>query len=416
VYVFQNQWDAAQSEILAARKQAGSLTDVDQLRVEAFLARVFGKPFEEQENFQKLIGLQPQKKENFYELAESYFHTADVDEAISKYKDALSLDNRYARVYNHLAYCYAWKGEHELALEACRKYLEIDHSANAYDSLGDAYMQAGDYAKAAEMKSKAFQMDPQMYYASRNLAYIEMMRGRNRAAAERLRSLIAKSDDRMQLAQFYAALMFLYYRKGDMDSALRMCEQGLKFVGPDRYDAPHDELIWIRGLIALQRHDLTVANQALAQLRHILDSNLISSMNYKPAYKYWKHLLACVLAETGKFQDAAAAIKDLRFIKNKLGYWSTPYDRAFFFDAIGSIYEKMQMIQDAEDIYRDALDYNPHYALARFHLARLLKNRGAREQARQEIQIFWTEWRGADPDAIEVVEGKKISQQLGISN
>ena len=59
VRVFQNQWDAAQSEILAARKQAGALTEVDQLRVEAFLARVFGKPFEERVYFQKLIGLQP---------------------------------------------------------------------------------------------------------------------------------------------------------------------------------------------------------------------------------------------------------------------------------------------------------------------------------------------------------------------
>jgi tetratricopeptide (TPR) repeat protein len=416
VYVFQNQWDAAQSEILAARKQAGALTEVDQLRVEAFLARVFGKPFEEQENFQKLIGLQPQKKENFYELAESYFHTADVEEAIGKYKDALSLDNRYARVYNHLAYCYAWKGEHALALEACRRYLEIDRSANAYDSLGDAYMQSGDYDKAAEMKTKAIQMDPQMDYASRNLAYIEMMRGRNRAAGERLKALLAKADDKMQQAQLYAALTFLYYRTGDMATALRMCEQGLKLVGSVQYDAPHDELIWMKGMIALENHDLPAANRALAQLRNILDTNLISSMNYKPAYKYWKHLLARVLAEEGKFQEAAGAIKDLRFIKNKLGYWSTPYDRAFFFDAIGLIYEKMKMPQDAEDVYCEALEYNPHYALARFHLARLLKSNGAREDARREMQLFWTEWQNADPDGAEVTEGRRINAQLGIKN
>jgi tetratricopeptide (TPR) repeat protein len=416
VYVFQNQWDAAQSEILAARKQASALTDVDQLRVEAFLSRVFGKPFEEQDNFQKLIGLQPQKKENFYELAESYFHTADVDEAISKYKDALSLDNRYARVYNHLAYCYAWKGEHALALEACRRYLEIDHSANAYDTLGDIYMQSGDYAKAEEMKSKAIQMDPRMYYASRNLAFIEMMRGGNNAAGERLKFLLARTDDKMQKAQFYSALAFLYYRKGDMDTARRMCEQGLKLVGSVQYDAPHDELIWMEGMIALESHDLQAANRALAKLSNILDSNLISSMNFKPAYKYWKHLLARVLAEEGKIQEAAAAIKDLRFIKNKLGYWSTPYDRTFFFDAIGLIYEKMKMPQDAEDVYREALAYNPHYALARFHLARLLKGRNAKDEARREMEAFWTEWQNADPDVIEVMEGRKLNEQLGIRN
>ena len=94
-----------------------------------------------------------------------------------------------------------------------KRYLEVDHSANAYDSLGDAYMLAGDYAKAEEMKSKAIQMDPQMYYASRNLAFIEMLRGRNKAAAERLKSLLAATDDTVQKAQYYAALAFLYYRK-----------------------------------------------------------------------------------------------------------------------------------------------------------------------------------------------------------
>ena len=193
VRVFQNQWDAAQSEILAARKQARSLTEVDQYRVEAFLARVFGMPFEERVQWQKLIGLQPYKREYLYELAESYFHTADVDEAISKYQDALSLDNKYELAYNHLAYCYSWKGDHAQALVTCLRYLELDPSANAYDSLGDAYMQAGNYAKAEEMKSKAMQMDPQMYYASRNLAFIKMRCGRNKAAAEYLKSFLVAS-------------------------------------------------------------------------------------------------------------------------------------------------------------------------------------------------------------------------------
>ncbi len=74
--------------------------------------------------------------ENLYELAESYFHTADVDEAIGKYQDALSLDSDFALAYNHLAYCYSWKGEHVLALAAARRYLELDHSEMPMTVLG----------------------------------------------------------------------------------------------------------------------------------------------------------------------------------------------------------------------------------------------------------------------------------------
>ncbi len=412
VRVFQNQWDAAQSEILAARKHAGALTEVDQLRVEAFLARVFGKPFEERVYLQKLIGLQPYKREYLYELAESYFHTADVEEAISKYQDALSLDSRYALAYNHLAYCYTWKGDHAKALETCRRYLELDGSANAYDSLGDAYMQAGDYAQAAEMKTKAIQMDPQMSYAIRNLAFIEMMCGRNRAAEERLQSFLAAANNRSQEAQYYAARAFLNYRKGELKAALNMCARGLKLVGAVQYDAPHDELIWMAGLIELERRNLPAGRRALRQLRDILDSNSINAMNYKPAYKYWLHLHAAILAAEGKNREAAAAINDLNWIKTKLGYWSTPFDRAFFLDAMGQIYEKMKQPGEAEQAYRDALSYNPNFAFARFHLARLLKNKGAASEARRELEDFLTAWQDADTDSIELVEARRLMKSF----
>ncbi len=414
VRVFQNLWDAAQSEILAARKEAGALTEIDQLRIEAFLARAFGNPFDERVYLQKLIGLQPYKKDYLYELAESYFHTADVDDAITKYRDALILDNRYARAYNHLAYCYAWKGEHGQALEFCKRYLELDHSANAYDSLGDAYMLAGDYAKAEEMKNKAIQMDPQIYYASRNLAFIEIMRGRYKAAAERLKSLLDANEDKSQQAQYYAALAFLHYSRGEFGLGLKACAQGLKLVGSAQYNAPYDELIWINGMLELEMQDLTAARRSLRQLRSILDSNsnAITAMNYKPAFKYWLHLLARILAKEGKVQEAAAAINDLKYIKSKLGYWSTPYDRAFFFDSIGRIYEGMNQLSDAEQMYREVLSYNPHYAFARYHLARLLKSKNLIAAARQEMEAFMGEWQGADTNAAELVEAKFFLSKL----
>jgi serine/threonine protein kinase/tetratricopeptide (TPR) repeat protein len=419
VRVFQNQWDAAQSEILAARRQASALTEADQLRVEAFLARVFGKPFDERVFLQKLIGLRPYNPDNLYELAESYFHTADVNEAISKYRDALSLDDKYARAYNHLAYCYSWKGEHAKAIEACKRYLELDHSANAYDSLGDAYMQAGDYANASKMKSSAIRMDPQMYFASRNLAFIEMLRGHYKTALNQLLSLSASTDDSSARSQYYAALAFLYFRKGDSVLTQKMCEQGLKLLGSNQYDAPHDELIWIMGMTALQRHQLPEGRRALGQLRGILESNRIGTMNFKPAYKYYLHLQAWLLVEEGRKAEAAAVINDLKWIRKKLGYWSTPFDCAFFFDAVGQIYEKMKQPEDAQRAYQDSLGYNPHYAPSHIHLARLLRIKGLPDAARQQIKLFLDDWQGADPadpDAIELVEARKILAELGKTN
>jgi len=182
-----------------------------------------------------------------------------------------------------------------------------------------------------------------------------------------------------------------------------MCDQGLKIVGSVQYDSPHDELIWIRGLIELERKNLPAARRALGQLRNILHSGEINTMNYKPAYKYHLHLLAKIAAEEGKKQEAAAALGDLKWIKSKLGYWSTPYDQAFFFDAMGQVYEKIRQMPDAEQAYTSALSYNPHYGLARFHLAKLLKNKGETVAARREMETFLAAWQKADPDSAEII-------------
>jgi tetratricopeptide (TPR) repeat protein len=131
-------------------------------------------------------------------------------------------------------------------------------------------------------------------------------------------------------------------------------------------------------------------------------------MNYKPAYKYYLHLHAAISAEKGNIQEALGAINDLKWIKSKLGYWSTPYDQAFFFDAMGQIFEKMRQPLDAEQAYRDALDYNAHYALAHFHLAKLMQNKGAMEEARKHTQSFLAEWQNAEPDTGEIIEAKKM--------
>jgi tetratricopeptide (TPR) repeat protein len=157
---------------------------------------------------------------------------------------------------------------------------------------------------------------------------------------------------------------------------------------------------------------MPAAQEAVAKLGNIINSGSINPTNYKPAYKFWKHLSAKVLAEEGRYQDAAAALNDIDFIKNKLGYWSTPYDFAFFFDEVGQIYERMRKHKEAESYYLAALAYNPHYALAQFHLARFYKSRGNHNDARRELQSLRIELMKADPDMPEVALMRQMRRDL----
>ena len=91
-------------------------------------------------------------------------------------------------------------------------------------------MHAGNYAMATEMKLKAIELDPHLYYPRRSLAFIEMRRGRYKSAEEILQKLIADIDDEAQLAQCYAALGFLYYSNGKLQQGLQMCQRGLELA------------------------------------------------------------------------------------------------------------------------------------------------------------------------------------------
>jgi Flp pilus assembly protein TadD len=67
----------------------------------------------------------------------------------------------------------------------------------------------------------------------------------------------------------------------------------------------------------------------------------------------------------------------------------------------------------AERDYRDALAYNPHYALARVHLGMLLRSAGRAEEARRELAAFAAEWKDADPAVPELKQLASLSTDSG---
>ena len=75
----------------------------------------------------------------------------------------------------------------------------------------------------------------------------------------------------------------------------------------------------------------------------------------------------------------------------------------------------MNRITDAQQAYADSLAYNPHFAQSRLHLAHLFKNQGLQNEARREMKLFMEDWQGADPDAIESIEARKIMAGLGMT-
>ena len=86
IRLFQMRMKPAIDEIERARRSPDALTDAERLRSSALLARASLNAPDERVELQRLIELEPTSKEYVFELGESYFHTADIDEATVQYR------------------------------------------------------------------------------------------------------------------------------------------------------------------------------------------------------------------------------------------------------------------------------------------------------------------------------------------
>jgi tetratricopeptide (TPR) repeat protein len=113
--------------------------------------------------------------DEFAHIAEMYPWVLEAQSAVSFYErrqknheKAIAAASRSVRLrpdfgpgYNTLAYAYLAAGKLDHAQAAMEKYRSLQpDDPNPYDSLGDLWMEAHEYKKAAENYFMAFQKDP----------------------------------------------------------------------------------------------------------------------------------------------------------------------------------------------------------------------------------------------------------------
>ena len=81
-------------------------------------------------------------------------------------------------------------------------------------------------------------------------------------------------------------------------------------------------------------------------------------------------------------------------------------------DSIGQLFEKLGIPQEAEQSYRQALNYNTQFALAHFHLSQMLLAAGRTTEAARELRQFRSLWTRADAAAPEIVAAEKMMRTL----
>ncbi len=387
---FRSDREGVRQNLQQAQVRKDRLTANDVLRLDALLARINSRPAEERQAIGKLVEEFPFKKEYHYELAESYFHCGDADEAVKHYARALELDPDYAKAHNHIAFCYSWIGDHKKAEEHFRRYIELDHTGNSYDSLASGLMFAGRYDDAVDVLRRGMEISPNLDYLYGNTARNYLLKGALSLAGEAVEKQIAlaKLPNTKMSAQFLSA--YIEYLRGDRRNCRNKLAPVTEFFSKGDFFLGLDESpslpFWLLGVMAADDGDLQGLRDQIAVMEKKIVDNNVSATNYFPVYKFYVHLKALEGLLENDVNKVLINVEEGRRMRNKMGYWGSLYDLTFFFSQYARILIRLQQFDQALSLLNEALSYNPNSPCCRLSLAEVYVQKQEKEKAQEEIK------------------------------
>jgi serine/threonine protein kinase/Tfp pilus assembly protein PilF len=416
VLTFRSDREGARQNLQQALSRKDRLIANDILKLDALFARIDSRPAEERQAIGKLVEEFPFKKEFHYELAESYFHCGDADEAVKHYTRALELDPDYALAHNHIAFCYSWIGNHEQAEEHFRRYVELDHTGNSYDSLASGLMFAGRYDDAIHALRTGMEISPNLDYLYGNMARNCLLKGALSLAAEAVEKQIAlaKLTNTKMSAQFLST--YIDYLRENQQRCRDKLATVTKFFSRDSFSRRLDEApnlpFWLLGVMAAEAGDLQgLRDQAAMMGKKIIDNN-VSATNYFPIYKFYVHLKALEGLLENDANKVLNNVEEGRRMRNKMGYWGSLYDLTFFFNQYATILIRQRQFDKALSLLNEALLYNPNSPCCRLSLTEIHLQKQEKEKAKEEIKRASELLSEADKDSHLVRQLERIRARL----
>lgn len=399
VYKFEASYKMARQVMLSIRDRFQILSPIDSLRCQALISWLEGNARHEIDLLRRIYEASPLDPENAFEVAEAYYNIGEIHEAMRFYNLVLHQDSTFSRAYNHLGYCYSSLGEHDQALWHFRRYLELDSTANAYDSLGDGYLNAGRLDSAAEAKERGIQCDQKLCYLYSQLFFIRLLQGRLQEAGRTadLYQDFAVSQDEMIRGLYLQATLQYYHR--NYSAALRYCQEALAISDVQDVTTRYHELHWLFAMICLELQRDREAMVEMQVMDRIVSDNQISAHNYRHyIYKYWRNLQAIFAAREGDVDRLLEIGRELDRVPEKIKDLQTIYDYPYFCLDLARLLssEKIGRHDLAMERMQLALKSSPWNGFVHRALWQAYRQQGNHELAEKHHQIAREIWRDAD--------------------
>jgi tetratricopeptide (TPR) repeat protein len=148
------------ADFFAHQKKASSLADKvsdgERLLIVANEAGSNGDVNKQREYLNKLVAAYPNDERVQFAVANFDFGQQQLEEAIAHYKKATEIAPNFSPAYNVMGYAYRQQGNYPQAEEAFKKYVElIPNDPNPYDSYAELLLKMGRFDESITQYRKA---------------------------------------------------------------------------------------------------------------------------------------------------------------------------------------------------------------------------------------------------------------------
>jgi tetratricopeptide (TPR) repeat protein len=336
-------------------------SDGERMLIEATEAGANANQPKQKELLDKLVAAYPNDERAHFNLGGYYFGQQEYKQAITHYKRATELDSTYSTAFNILGYAYRQDGNYAEAENAFKKYIElIPNDPNPYDSYAELLLKMGRFEEAITQYNKALAIDSNFVNSHFGIAAALAYQGKASDAQAELVKMTnkARSDGERRTALF--GQMVVAADGGKLDQALAEIQKQYA-LGEKSNDIPNMAGdLQLKGNVLLEMGKFAEAKQAYEQaLKLTTDSNLSQEIKDNTALFHHYNLarvaiaqkdLATAKKETEEFRKGSEAAKNSAQIKQahelagRIALQEQNYDQA-----IAELLQSNQ--QNPQDLY-----------------------------------------------------------------
>lgn len=437
--------EEAQAAITRAVAKAHRLPDRDQRYVRAAAAYIDRRNEEAIAVYREIIEQYPYETEARSQLVVLLHAQGHQEEPLDLLETLSRLAPEDPAVWNMSGQIRFSLGQYQQAMLDLRRYASLaPESANAHDTLGNAYRAQGELALAAGEYRQALELDPTFRDAQVDLAIVDFLQGRRSEAEESLTALTSdpKASPRHRIraafelaavlrsaGRFTASIGILEELEREISAesvreAWALSVRGSSEMEVDRPASARRLLeravirsptpvatryLYTRGLLELKEQRWTDLKHTVGEIqRGALPPDDPNRGAEEKAAADLRGLQALAEGRT------TAAIEELELAVALDGYSYRIYrlDLAKAYLAADQLPQALAAGRQAleqQPLAEPRLDFELDRARARLLLARVHEAMGDREQAALHAKTFVALWAGADPGLSEVTKAESLA-------